>query len=183
VPYSSAVSKLRCPFLSDRYFFIAVRLLRRREKFTQPDFALLGSGSVCCSGALRAPELLENSKPAVRDRRYKNQTDPLPPVGASLQPSAGIAPFSHDSLGLSPRPRRGGALHWRAGLPGNDFTGHEVGARRRLAPTEHAVNQRRRPDGELRPPRFLHRPCAMSRSTRKVSQFDVEAALRRHVAR
>jgi REP element-mobilizing transposase RayT len=30
---------LRRPFLSD--FFIAVRLLRRREKFTEPDFALL----------------------------------------------------------------------------------------------------------------------------------------------
>jgi putative transposase len=35
------VSKLRRPFLSDRYFFIVVRLLRRREKFTEPDFALL----------------------------------------------------------------------------------------------------------------------------------------------
>ena len=34
-------SKLRCPFLSDRYFFIVVRLLGRREKFTEPDFALL----------------------------------------------------------------------------------------------------------------------------------------------
>jgi hypothetical protein len=41
VPYSIAVSKLRPPFLSDRYFFIVVRLLRRREKFTEPDFALL----------------------------------------------------------------------------------------------------------------------------------------------
>jgi putative transposase len=39
VPYSIAVSKLRRPFLSD--FFIAVRLLRRREKLTEPDFALL----------------------------------------------------------------------------------------------------------------------------------------------
>ena len=39
---------------------------------------VFGSGSVCCSGALRAPELLENSKPAVRDRGYKNQTDSLP---------------------------------------------------------------------------------------------------------
>jgi hypothetical protein len=28
VPYSIAVSKLRRPFLSDRYFFIVVRLLR-----------------------------------------------------------------------------------------------------------------------------------------------------------
>jgi hypothetical protein len=35
------VSKLRRPFLFDRYFFIVVRLLRRREKFTQPDFARL----------------------------------------------------------------------------------------------------------------------------------------------
>jgi putative transposase len=35
------VSKLRRPFLSDRYFFIAVRLLWRREKFTEPGFALL----------------------------------------------------------------------------------------------------------------------------------------------
>jgi len=41
VPYSIAVSKLRRPFLSDRYFFIVVRLLRRREKFTEPDFARL----------------------------------------------------------------------------------------------------------------------------------------------
>jgi hypothetical protein len=41
VPHSFAVSKLRRPFLSDRYFFIVVRLLRRREKFTEPDFALL----------------------------------------------------------------------------------------------------------------------------------------------
>jgi hypothetical protein len=39
VSYSIAVSKLRRPFLSD--FFIAVRLLKRREKFTEPDFALL----------------------------------------------------------------------------------------------------------------------------------------------
>ena len=56
-----------------------------------------------------------------------------------------------------PRPRRGGALHWRAGVSGNDFTGHEVGARRRLAPTEHAVNQRRGTDGELWQPRFFDR--------------------------
>jgi hypothetical protein len=35
------VSKLGRPFLSDRYFFIGVRLLRRREEFTEPDFALL----------------------------------------------------------------------------------------------------------------------------------------------
>jgi len=41
VPYSIAVSKLRRPFLSDRYFFIVVRPLRRREQFTEPDFALL----------------------------------------------------------------------------------------------------------------------------------------------
>jgi hypothetical protein len=40
VPYPIAVSKLRRPFLSDRYFVIVVRLLRRREKFTEPDFAL-----------------------------------------------------------------------------------------------------------------------------------------------
>jgi hypothetical protein len=39
VHYSIAASKLRRPFLSD--FFIAVRLLRRREEFTEPDFALL----------------------------------------------------------------------------------------------------------------------------------------------
>src|SRR5271157_5936499 len=41
VPHSIAVSKLRRPFLSDRYFFVVVRLLRRREKFTEPEFALL----------------------------------------------------------------------------------------------------------------------------------------------
>ena len=41
VVYSIAVSKLRRPFLSDRYFFIAVRLFRRRGQLTDPDFALL----------------------------------------------------------------------------------------------------------------------------------------------
>jgi hypothetical protein len=35
VPYSIAVSKLRRPFLFDRSFFVVVRLLRRREKFTE----------------------------------------------------------------------------------------------------------------------------------------------------
>ena len=39
--YSSAVSKLRRPFLSNRYFFVTVRLLRRRVKFADPDFRLL----------------------------------------------------------------------------------------------------------------------------------------------
>lgn len=41
VGYSTAVSKLRRPFLSDRYFFITVRLLSRRTKLTEPDFVLL----------------------------------------------------------------------------------------------------------------------------------------------
>jgi putative transposase len=41
VPYLIAVSNLRRPFVSDRYFFIVVRLLRRREKLTESDFALL----------------------------------------------------------------------------------------------------------------------------------------------
>ncbi|MCL5005607.1 MAG: transposase [Acidobacteria bacterium] len=35
------MSRLRRPFLSDRYFFITVRLLRRREKMTDADFVLL----------------------------------------------------------------------------------------------------------------------------------------------
>jgi putative transposase len=35
------VSKLRRPFLSDRYFFITVRLLKRRAKLTESDFILL----------------------------------------------------------------------------------------------------------------------------------------------
>ena len=39
--YCIAVSKLRRPFLSDRYFFISVRLLPRRTKLTEPDFTLL----------------------------------------------------------------------------------------------------------------------------------------------
>jgi hypothetical protein len=38
VPYSIAASKRRRPFLSHRYFFIVVPLLRRRAKFTEPDF-------------------------------------------------------------------------------------------------------------------------------------------------
>jgi len=41
VSYSSAVSKLRRPFLSNRYFFLTVRLLRRRGKLADPDFRLL----------------------------------------------------------------------------------------------------------------------------------------------
>ncbi len=45
----------------------------------------------------------------------------------------------------------------RAGVSANDFTGHEVGARRRLAPTEHAVNQRRGAEGEPWQPRFFDR--------------------------
>ncbi|HET9178567.1 MAG TPA: transposase [Terriglobia bacterium] len=35
------MSKLRRPFLSDRYFFITVRLLRRRTKLADADFGLL----------------------------------------------------------------------------------------------------------------------------------------------
>jgi REP-associated tyrosine transposase len=35
------MSKLRRPFLSDRYFFITVRVLRQRTKFPAPDFILL----------------------------------------------------------------------------------------------------------------------------------------------
>ncbi|SPE28836.1 hypothetical protein SBA2_410036 [Acidobacteriia bacterium SbA2] len=35
------MSKLRRPFLSDRYFFIAACLLKRRERLTEPGFALL----------------------------------------------------------------------------------------------------------------------------------------------
>ncbi|MGD0695332.1 MAG: hypothetical protein ABSB82_10820 [Terriglobia bacterium] len=39
--YSTAVSRLRRPFLSHRYFFITVRLLKRRAKLSEPDFPLL----------------------------------------------------------------------------------------------------------------------------------------------
>ena len=39
--YSSAMSKLRRPFLSDRYFFVTVRLLPRRTKLADDDFTLL----------------------------------------------------------------------------------------------------------------------------------------------
>jgi putative transposase len=39
--YSGAVSRLRRPFLSNRYFFITVRLRRRRGKLADPDFRLL----------------------------------------------------------------------------------------------------------------------------------------------
>ena len=35
VSYSSAVSKLRRPFISNQYFFITVRLLKRRAKLTE----------------------------------------------------------------------------------------------------------------------------------------------------
>jgi len=39
--YSTAMSRLRRPFLPDRYFFISVRLRRRREKMADADFVLL----------------------------------------------------------------------------------------------------------------------------------------------
>ena len=41
VLYCSPVSKLRRPFLSDRYFFITVGLLPRRTKLMEADFRLL----------------------------------------------------------------------------------------------------------------------------------------------
>jgi len=76
------------------------------------------------------------------------------PFGKTQTPDYGVCaspPFLRYGLGLPLRPL---ALHWRAGVSVNDFTGHEVGARRRLAPTEHAVNQRRGASGELWQPRF-----------------------------
>ena len=39
--YSSAMSRLRRPFLSDRYFFITVRLLKGRRRLPDADFRLL----------------------------------------------------------------------------------------------------------------------------------------------
>ncbi len=41
LPYSSAVSRLRRPFLCDRYFFLTVRVLKERAKLTEADFQLL----------------------------------------------------------------------------------------------------------------------------------------------
>ncbi|HVS81715.1 MAG TPA: hypothetical protein VHE60_08260 [Pyrinomonadaceae bacterium] len=38
VVYSSSVSRLRRPFLSDRFFFDTVRLLRRRNELRDSDF-------------------------------------------------------------------------------------------------------------------------------------------------
>jgi REP-associated tyrosine transposase len=40
VSYSSALSKLRRPFLSERYFFITVRVLKRRAKLIETDTLL-----------------------------------------------------------------------------------------------------------------------------------------------
>jgi REP element-mobilizing transposase RayT len=39
--YSSAVSRLRRPFLSNRYAFITVRLLKRRNELGEADFRCL----------------------------------------------------------------------------------------------------------------------------------------------
>ena len=39
--YSSAVSRLRRPFLSDRYFFVSVRLLKQRARLQDTDFRLM----------------------------------------------------------------------------------------------------------------------------------------------
>jgi len=41
VLYSSAMSRLRRPFLSDRYFFVTVRLLKGRGRLRDADFRLL----------------------------------------------------------------------------------------------------------------------------------------------
>ena len=45
----------------------------------------------------------------------------------------------------------------RAGASDHDLAGHEVGARRRLAPAEHAVNRLQAEEGELWQPRFFDR--------------------------
>ena len=39
--YSSAMSRLRRPFLSDRYFFVTVRLLKGRARLQDADFQLM----------------------------------------------------------------------------------------------------------------------------------------------
>ncbi len=41
VLYSSAMSRLRRPFLSDRYFFVTVRLLKQRTRLHEADFHLM----------------------------------------------------------------------------------------------------------------------------------------------
>ena len=43
VSYSSAVSKLRRRFLSNRYFFVTVRLLKRRAKLIETDLPCCAS--------------------------------------------------------------------------------------------------------------------------------------------
>jgi hypothetical protein len=42
VLYFSAASRPRRPFLSDRYFFMTVRLAKERAKLDDEDFGLLG---------------------------------------------------------------------------------------------------------------------------------------------
>ena len=49
------------------------------------------------------------------------------------------------------------ALHLRARASDHGLAGHRAGARRRLAPTEHAVNRLRGVEGELWQPRFFDR--------------------------
>jgi len=65
----------------------------------------------------------------------------------------------------------------RAGVSDNGFTGREVGARRRLAPTEHAVNRRRGAEGELWQPRFFGRALRTVKESNEgvVGQFAVAA--------
>jgi hypothetical protein len=58
--YSIAVSKLRRPFLSDRYFFIAVRLLRRREK-RSTTFTLTRRGQVWSAARKIGPALRDQA--------------------------------------------------------------------------------------------------------------------------
>jgi hypothetical protein len=66
VPYALVVLKLRRPILFDRYSLIVVRLLRRREEFTEADFAPFGAGLQPSAGA--APFLFAGRGPSPQPR-------------------------------------------------------------------------------------------------------------------
>jgi hypothetical protein len=121
VPHFIAVSKLRRPLLHD--FFIVVRLLRWREKFAQPDFALLARAFNRVIMGLR-PTHSDESHGTRHPRasggpRYRRQSWIPAPSTSSGQAFRGLWPYPLESYGrqaegsslnFSPRTRKGGVL-------------------------------------------------------------------------
>jgi hypothetical protein len=93
--------------------------------------------SSCCSGALRAPELLENPVPAVRDRHYRNQTDSLPAAMGMLEAQSKVLRLSNPrgvlasevSVRRSQTPKNGVCGSPRMNSPPRELTALSPGER------------------------------------------------------